>query len=188
MADDVTRLLSEVTAGNAAAIDELAPIVYDELRRRAASYLRRERPEHTLQPTALVHEAYLRLVDQKKVDWKGRTHFVAVASEALRRILIDHARGKGRVKRGAAFRRVTLEGVAAPDDARDVDIVDLDAVLARLSELDPRASKVVELRFFGGLTEAEAAEALGVSPRTVRGDWAMARAWLQRELRGRVGA
>ena len=187
MAHDVTRLLSEAVEGSTAAVDRLAQIVYHDLRERAAHYLKRERPGHTLQPTALVNEAYVRLVNQKDVDWKGRTHFLAVASRAMRRILTDHARGKGRAKRGCGFRRVTLDGIAGPGDSREVDLVDLDEALERFAALDPRASRVVELRFFGGLSDDEAAQALGVSPRTVRGDWATARAWLGRALRGKAG-
>jgi len=188
MAKDITRLLSEAAEGSSAAVDQLAPIVYDDLRARAARRLRQERPDHTLQPTALVHEVYVRLVDQRDVDWRGRTHFLAVASRVMRRVLTDHARGRGRAKRGAGFRRVTLDGIAAPGESRDVDLVDLDDALKRFAALDPRASRVVELRFFGGLTDDEAARALGVSPRTVRGDWAMARAWLLTALRGGTDA
>ncbi len=186
MAHDVTRLLSEAVEGSTSALDRLAPIVYHDLRERAARYLKRERPGHTLQPTALVNEVYVRLVNQKEVDWKGRTHFLAVASRAMRRILTDHARGKGRAKRGGGFRRVTLDGIAGPGESREIDLVDLDQALERFAALDPRASRVVELRFFGGLSDDEAARALGVSPRTVRGDWATARAWLGRALRGRT--
>lgn len=187
MAQDVTRLLSEAAEGSSAAVEELTPIVYADLHERAARCLQRERPGHTLQPTALVHEAYVRLVGQNDVDWKGRTHFLAVASRAMRRILTDYARARGRLKRGGGLGRVTLEGIATGGAGRDVDLIELDDALERFARLDPRASRVVELRFFGGLTDDEAARTLGVSPRTVRGDWAVARAWLLRALRGGGG-
>jgi RNA polymerase sigma-70 factor (ECF subfamily) len=165
--------------------EELLPLVYDELRRLARGYMARERREHTLQPTALVHEAYLRLVDQSRVDWQGRTHFRAVGARMMRRILIDHARRHGGLKRGGERQRVTLgEALLRPPDP-DVglpELVAVDEALERLARLDERQARVVELRFFGGLTTAEIAEALGVSERTVQGDWAHGRAWLRREL------
>jgi RNA polymerase sigma factor (TIGR02999 family) len=165
--------------------EDLMPLVYEELRRLARSYMARERREHTLQPTALVHEAYLQLVDQSRVNWQGRSHFRAVGARVMRRILIDHARRRGGLKRGGDRQRVTLgEAILRPPDS-DVDLPELLAVneaLDKLAGLDERQARVVELRFFGGLTTAEIAEALGVSERTVQGDWAHGQAWLKREL------
>jgi RNA polymerase sigma factor (TIGR02999 family) len=163
--------------------DRLLPLVYDELRALAGHYLAGERPGHTLQPTALVHEAFVRLAQQSRVDWQGRTHFLAVGAQAMRRILIDHARGRGRERRGGAARRVPLEGLdpAAPVPA--ADLLALGEALERLAALDPRQARVVELRCLGGLSMDEVAAELGVSKRTVEGDWKMARAWLRRALR-----
>jgi len=160
------------------------PLVYDEFRALAAHHLAGERKNHTLQPTALVHEAYLRLIDQTRVDWQGRTHFFAIGSQAIRRVLIDHARGKARAKRGGGMARVTLDDAIALAPQRDEDLLALDEALEKLEKLDPRQAKVVEMRFFGGMTVEEVAEALGVSKRTVEGEWTMARAWLLRELTG----
>ncbi len=192
LADDheaaVTEIVSRLrSAGGSdhATAEELLPHVYDELRLLARRYLSRERPDHTLQPTALVHEAYIKLVDQSKVDWQGRTHFFAVGAKVMRHLLIDHARGKGRAKRGGDRHRVTLADWLTPFGNRELDAEDLLALsegLDRLAELDPRQAKVVELRFFGGLTVPEVALILDVSNRTVEGDWAHARAWLKREL------
>lgn len=166
---------------------ELMPLVYDELRRLARGFMGRERREHTLQPTALVHEAYLKLADQSRVDWRGRTHFLAVGARAMRRILIDHARQHASAKRGGGQQRITLsESILHPEDP-DLDLVELVSLgdaLDKLKALDERQARVVELRCFGGLTTAEAAEVLGVSNRTVEGDWMHARAWLGRELAG----
>jgi RNA polymerase sigma factor (TIGR02999 family) len=171
--------------GRRATAEELMPLVYDELRRLARGYMARERRQHTLQPTALVHEAYMRLVDQSRVNWQGRTHFRAVGARIMRRILIDHARRRDGLKRGGEQQRVTLgDSLLRPPDP-DVDLPELlavDQALDRLTRLDERQARVVELRFFGGLTTAEIAEALGVSERTVQGDWAHGRAWLKREL------
>jgi RNA polymerase sigma factor (TIGR02999 family) len=162
--------------------DRLLPLVYDELRAMAGHYLGDERAGHTLQPTALVHEAFLRLQQQSRVSWQGRTHFLALGAQAMRRILIDHARGRGRAKRGGG-RRVPLEGLdpAAPVPASD--LLALSEALERLAELDPRQARVVELRCLGGLSMDEVAAALGVSKRTAEGDWKMARAWLRLALR-----
>jgi RNA polymerase sigma factor (TIGR02999 family) len=160
-------------------------MVYDELRRLAARYLAGERPGHTLQPTALVHEAYIKLVDLTRVDWQGRTHFFAVGARVMRNLLIDHARGRGRAKRGGNLQRVTLVGNVQPFGGADLDLDRLlvvDEALQRLAELDERQARVVELRFFGGLTVPEVSHFLGVSQRTVEGDWTHARAWLLREL------
>lgn len=175
-------LLGPASRGDESAAEQLLPLVYDDLRERAAHYLSRERSGHTLQPTALVHEAYLRLVDQTRVDWSGRTHFFAVAAETIRRILVDHARGNLTAKRGGQRNRVTLDEAVALSDERDVDLLALDEALDMLAKEDERAKQVVELRFFGGLTQVEVAQHLKVSERTVRNDWAWARAWLRREL------
>ncbi len=179
---DVTRLLLEHREGRPNALDELIPLVYDELRRIAVRHMRRERVEHTLQPTALVNEAYVRLVDQTRVDWNGRTHFLAVASQAMRRLLIDHARGRGRDKRGGDLRRVELDDALEHPATFDGDVLAVHEALERLAGFDERQAKVVELRYFGGLGVDEVAEALGVSKRTVEAEWTHAKAWLQREL------
>jgi RNA polymerase sigma-70 factor (ECF subfamily) len=181
---DVTRLLHELTAGREGAIDDLMPLVYDELRRIAASHMRREGEGHTLQPTALVNEAYLKLVGQTRAHWDGRTHFLCVASSAMRRILVDHARGRLRQKRGAELQRVDIDDVLEQAAASDADVLELHEALERLAALDERQARVVELRFFGGLSVDEVAEALGVSRRTVEGEWTHAKAWLGLELRG----
>jgi RNA polymerase sigma factor (TIGR02999 family) len=170
---------------NKAAADRLLEVVYDDCRRLAASYLKRENSGHTLQPTALAHEVYMRLIEQERVDWKGRTHFMAIAAQAMRRLLIDHARGRDRLKRGGGWQRVALEGPSEPgtdDHASEVDVERLDKVLEELAQLDERQAKIVEMRFLAGMTVEEVAEALGVSKRTVEGDWTMARAWLRKRL------
>jgi RNA polymerase sigma factor (TIGR02999 family) len=177
----VTELLRAWSRGDAAAQDELLPLIYQELRRRAAAQLRRERRGHTLQPTALVHEAYLRLVDQD-VAWKSRAHFFSLASEMMRRVLVDHARGRKADKR-AGGTRVELDEALAISEERDVDLVLLDQALAELSDLDPRHGRIVELRFFGGLTLEETASVLGISPATVKREWTLARAWLYGRLK-----
>jgi RNA polymerase sigma-70 factor, ECF subfamily len=180
---DVTNILKRASAGDDSAVNRLLPLVYDELRALAESYLQRERPDLTLQATALVHEAYVRLVKQEDVEWQNRAHFFALAAQAIRRILVDHARGRERVKRGGDRQRVRLdEDLAAPGD-RDLDLLAIDEALLSLTQLHPRQAQIVELRFFGGLSLKEVAEVLKVSPRTVDGDWSMARAWLRRELR-----
>ena len=181
----VTDLLRAWAAGDQAALDELLPLVYDELRRQARRFMRAQPPGHTLQTTALVHEAYLRLVGQSHVDWQSRAHFLGVASKAMRSILVDHARARGAAKRGGSARAVTLDeggGVADAGSQRGVDVLALDEALARLAELDSRKSQLVELRYFGGLGIEEAAAVLGVSPATVKREWTTARAWLRREL------
>jgi len=179
--NDVTGLLRAWSGGDQRARDELLPLIYGELRRRAAAHLRRERRGHSFQPTALVHEAYLRLVDQQ-VPWKNRAHFFGLASEMMRRILVDHARARKRGKRPGAWTRVELDEAVAIAEQRDVDLVSLDRALQELSDLDPRHGRVVELRFFGGLTLEETAEVLGASAATVKRDWSLARAWLYRRL------
>ncbi len=192
MERDVAATVTEIVAGlsgtgraDRASAEDLLPLVYDELRQLARRYLNRERPGHTLQPTALVHEAYIKLVDQSRVDWQGRTHFFAVGAKVMRNLLIDHARAKGRMKRGGGRHKVTLAEGLTPFSNGELDVDQLLAVnecLDRLAELDPRQAKVVELRFFGGLTVPEVALILGVSQRTIEGDWTHARAWLKREL------
>ena len=167
--------------------DALLPIVYDELRRRAAAYLRRERPGQTLQPTALVHEAYLRLLKDQPGRWQNRAHFCAIAAHAMRQILIERARARGALKRGGAQPRVTLdEGAIAGAEPPSIDLLALDDALTRLEALDPEQARLVELRFFGGLTVEETAEAMNISPATVKRHWTLARAWLARELAGRA--
>ncbi len=191
MATDARSRITEIVArfeepGSEAAIhaEDLLPLVYPELRRLAQSFLRGERRDHTLQPTALVHEAYFKLVDQTRVRWRGRSHFLATGARIMRRLLINHARAHRRQKRGGSWRPVTLaeSSAGAIDDLGVEEMLNLDRALDRLSRLDERQARGVELRFFGGLTNAEVAEALGVSERTAAGDWAHARAWLKREL------
>jgi len=181
----VTRLLGDWRQGRADALDELMPIVYDELRRLARRYLHHERPGHTLQATALVHEAYLRLVDQPGVSWQNRAHLYALAAQMMRRILVNYARDRTRLKRGGATTRLTLDKVVEAATARSVDLVALDDALEALATLDDQKSRIIELRYFGGLTIAETAAVLGVSPATVKNKWSVARAWLHRELRQR---
>ena len=178
----VTQLLVEWRAGNQDALDRLFPIVYDELRRLARGYLRHERPGHTLQPTALVHEAYLRLVDQRSVTWQNRAQFFGLAAQMMRRILVNHALGRRAEKRGGDAQRIPLDDVLEVLEARQVDVVALDLALKKLHELDPRQSQIVELRFFGGLTVAETAEVMGISPATLKREWTAAKLWLLREI------
>ena len=194
--NDITQLLLEWSDGNGAALSELFPLVYEELRRMAEQHLRRERSAHTLQRTALVHEAFLRLADQKHVTWRSRAQFFGLASQMMRRILVDYARKRNAAKRGQDPVRVDLDGAIhrrgagaeadLPEQLLSVeshlDFDRFDDVLQRLEQLDPRQGKLVELRFFGGLSLEEAAEVLGVSLATVKRDWVFARAWLQREL------
>jgi RNA polymerase sigma factor (TIGR02999 family) len=179
---DVTQLLLEWRNGNERALDRLMPLVYDELRRLAASYMRRERPDHTLQPTALLNEAYLRLVDQTRIAWQGRAHFFGIAAQMMRRILLDHARQLKAAKRGSGGSKLPLEAALGEPERQDVDVIALDEALTRLEELDPRQSRVVELRFFAGLEVNEVAEVLGISRATVNREWAIARTWLYREI------
>jgi len=185
---DVTRLLTELSKGDQNAVNQLMPMVYDELRRIAAAHLRRERPGHTLQSTALVHEAYIRLIDQRSVEWRNRAHFFAIASRMIRRILVDHARGHHAAKRGAGAPKLSLDEAIGVPDGKDLDLVALDDALETLAQLDPDQSRLVELRYFGGLTIDETAEVMQTSPATVSREWNAARAWLLRELqRGGVG-
>jgi RNA polymerase sigma factor (TIGR02999 family) len=178
-----TDILKRSRAGDRVATAELFPLVYDELRRLASSYMRRERAGHTLQATALVHETFLQLISGAGADWKDRAHLLGVAANAMRQILILHARRARAQKRGGGRIRVTLGGLADDRGARELDLLDVDELLRRLEALDERKARVVELRFFGGLTHNEIAELLSVSPKTVEADWYMARAWLRGELR-----
>lgn len=179
---DVTKILKEACEGDDSAVKRLMPLVYDELRALAASYLRHERPDHTLQATALVHEAYVRLIKQEDVEWHNRAHFFGVAAQAIRRILVDHAKGRSRAKRGGGHHRLRLDEGVALFDAPNQDLLALDRALKKLAAVHGRAARVVELRFFGGLNREEVAEFLRISLRTVADDWRLARAWLRREL------
>ena len=178
----VTQLLVELTGGNRAAVDELMPLVYQELKRIAGGQLRNERPGHTLQATGLVHEAYMKLVDQRAVSWQNRAHFFGVAAQVMRRILLDYAKSKHRDKRGGKLQRTVLDEALVVSEDRSSDLVLIDEALTRLEQMDARQAKVVELRFFGGLSVEETAEAMGISTPTVKREWAMARAWLYGEL------
>ncbi len=175
-----TQLLIDWSNGSQDAADSLMPLVYDELRRLARSYLQRERPDHTLQATGLVHEAYLRLVDQTGITWQNRAHFLGVAAHQMRRILVDHARRHQAEKRGGELVKVEFDEAIAPAAARSVDLVALDDALQDLARLNPQHSQIIELRFFGGLTFEEVAEVIDVSSRTARREWRAARAWLRR--------
>lgn len=177
----VTQLLLAWSDGDHGALDELTPLVYDELRRLAGAYLRRERRGHTLQSSALVHEAFLRMVDQR-VAWQNRAHFFGVAAQLMRRILVDYARNRGASKRGGDQTHLALDEALDEAEAQDADVIALDDALNSLAALDPRQSRIVEMRYFGGLTIEETAEALGVSHATVEREWNLARAWLRREL------
>jgi len=180
----VTRLLLQWTDGDANALDQLLPLVYDELRRLAQSYLRKENVGHTLQSTALVHEAYLRLIDQRNVSWQNRSHFFGIAAQMMRRVLVDHARAHNAAKRGSGGIKVTLEEGLVAAEQRDVNVIALDGALNKLAEIDPQQSRIVELRFFAGLSIEDTAEVLKISPATVKRDWAMAKAWLYGEISG----
>jgi RNA polymerase sigma factor (TIGR02999 family) len=181
----LTQLLVDWSNGDEEALTKLLPLVYGELRRRAEWQLRRERIGHTLQTTALIHEAYVRLVDQRSVRWQNRTHFFAVAAQLMRRILVDHARGRRRAKRGGSAARVPLEeALLVAAGQLNVDVLALDEALTRLTAVQPRQSQVVELRFFSGLSIEETASVLGVSAATVKSDWNIAKAWLRREMVG----
>lgn len=179
---EVTNILQDWRGGDEQAPERLMPFVYDELRRLARIFLAKEHGEHTLQPTALVHEAYLRLVDQTRVNWQNRAHFYAIAASMMRRVLIDHARAHATEKRGGAAIHLSLEDVQVPLEQRAAGLIALDEALEKLAQFDERKCKVVELRFFGGLSDEEIAEALGVTARTVQRDWKTARLWLYREL------
>jgi RNA polymerase sigma factor (TIGR02999 family) len=180
---DITALLHAWTLGDVAARDRVMSVVYGDLRRRAAAYLRRERRGDTLQPSALVHEAYLRLVDQRRMVWQNRAQFFGVAAQMMRRILVDRARARKMAKRSGQWARVTFHDAARATPPVNVDVLDLDAALTRLASFDPRKCRLAELRFFGGLTLEEAGETLGISLATAERDWRAARAWLFKELR-----
>lgn len=185
--EDVTALLLQWSGGDRSALDALFPIVYAELRRIADARLRNEREAHTLQPTALVHEAYLRLVDQDRTKWNDRAHFFAVSAEIMRRVLVDHARKRATSKRGAGALAVSLDDImetVAQPEAWDLELLAMDGALSRLAEVDPQQARVVELRFFAGLDVEEVASVLGVSSRTVKREWRAARAWLLSEIEG----
>jgi RNA polymerase sigma factor (TIGR02999 family) len=179
---DITALLKDWSGGDREALERLMPAIYGELKRLAASYLRSERTDHTLQPTALVHEAYLRLQGQRSVEWANRSHFFGIAARIMRRILVDHARRRRAAKRDAAGLRLTLADDSAND--RAPELIALDSALTNLEKLDPQQARVVELRYFGGLTVEETAEAAGISTATVKREWRTARAWLRREIEG----
>jgi RNA polymerase sigma-70 factor (ECF subfamily) len=181
-AGDITRLLADCRAGNPEAASKLIPLVYGQLRRLAAKYLRSERPDHTLQPTAVVNDALLSLLGSESIEWHNRAHFFAVAASAMRRILIDHARGHRAKKRGGQVRIVRLEDLVRQPGSNWGPLLELDEALTRLEKKDGRLSKVVEMRFFGGMSEEETATVLGVSVRTVKRDWRVARAWLYGEI------
>jgi RNA polymerase sigma factor (TIGR02999 family) len=179
---EVTRILRDWSGGDPAAAERLMPFVYDELRRLARAFLARERGAHTLQPTALVHEAYVRLVDQRSVDWQNRAHFYGIAARMMRRVLTDHARAHATEKRGGGAVHLSLEDVQVPVEQRASDFVALDEALEKLAQFDERKCRIVEMRFFAGLKDEEIAEVLGVTTRTVLRDWKYARLWLYREL------
>lgn len=179
---DITQILQQWSDGDANAVERLFPFVYEELRRLARNYLAKERGDHTLQPTALVHEAYLRLIDQNRTTWQNRVHFYAVAANMMRRILVNHARDRATQKRGGDFQIVSFDETKNTTNETTLDVVKLDEALQNLEKFDARKSRVVEMRFFGGLSEKEISTILDVSEKTVRRDWQMAKMWLRREL------
>jgi len=181
---EITKMLHEWGTGKQDALDALLPLVYDELHRQASRFLRRERAGHTLQTTALIHEAYLKLIDQRDVDWKNRAHFFGIAAQTMRRILVDYARARHREKRGGAEENLPLEEAAllAVSEENGVDLIVLDKALTRLAEFDERQSRIVELRYFSGLSIEETAEVLHISRATVKSDWTIAKTWLRREI------
>ena len=181
---DITALLKAWSEGDQSALEQLTPIVYKELHRLAGRYMKGERPGHSLQTTALVNEAYMRLVDYKRMEWQNRAHFFAVSAQLIRRILVEHARRRN-LKRGAGFRHISLDEVAVTGSGRSADLVALDDAMTALARMDPRKERVVEMRFFGGLSVEETAEVLKVSSVTVMRDWSTAKAWLYRELGGK---
>jgi len=183
--EDVTKLLEQWSDGDREALDRLMPFIYDELRRIAQRQFRHERPENTLQPTALVNEVYLRLIDQKGIRWQNRAHFFAIAARIMRQVLVDRARARKAGKRGGAEYKLDLtEASYIAQDSAPVDLLDLDRALDELASFDPDQSRIVELKFFGGLSIEETAEVMGVSPATVKREWALAKSWLFRELNG----
>lgn len=180
---EISQLLIEWGRGDQEALDRLMPLVYDELRRLATRHLRRERPDHTLQTTALVHEAYLALVGQRQANWQNRAQFFAIAAQLMRRILVDYARSHRAAKRGGDYLKLSLDEAAALPDEKSAELLALDEALDRLAAVDPQQSRVVELRVFGGLSVEETAAALDISPRTVKREWSMAKAWLHQQLK-----
>jgi RNA polymerase sigma factor (TIGR02999 family) len=178
----VTQILRDWSGGDQKALDELFTVVYRELRRMAGAYMRRERPNHTLQPTALINEAYLKLVDESAITWQNRAHFFAVAAQIMRRVLVDYARKHAADKRGGGKQKLTLDEGVASGEERNLDLIKLDEALIRLKEIDEEKSQIVELRFFGGLSIEETAESLGIAPATVKRKWQASRLWLRREL------
>ena len=181
---EVTQVLVDWNKGDQHAPDRLMPLVYEELRKLARNYLQRERSDHTLQATGLVHEAYLRLVDQTSMSWQNRAHFFAVAAQVMRRILVDYARSHRAEKRGGEREKIEFDEALAPSGEKAVDLIALDDALQDLVTFDPRQSRIVELRFFGGLTNEEIADVLGISARTIKREWRLAKAWLRREIMG----
>lgn len=180
--DEVTQLLADWSKGDKSALDRLTPLIYGELRRLAHHYMSRERPGHTLQTTALVNEAYVRLINRRDVHWQNRDHFFAIAAQLMRSILVDHARQYGYSKRGGGARKISLDEAAVVSQDRTAEIVELDEALTRLAGFDSLQSRIVELRFFGGLTIKQTADVVGLSPATIKREWTTARAWLFREL------
>ena len=185
---DITQMLLDWRQGDPEVLERLVALVYDELRRLAAHYLQRERPDHTLQATTLVHEMYLRMVDQRRVHWQNRAHFFGLAATFMRRILVDYARSQHTAKRGGSVQKLSLDEAIGVPGGRDVGLVALDDALTALAAVDPQQSRIVELRFFGGLTIEETGEVLGVSPATVSSEWSLARAWLRRAIDKGKGA
>jgi RNA polymerase sigma factor (TIGR02999 family) len=181
---DVTKLLEDWSQGNEAALEQLTPLVYSDLHQRARSYLRHERPDHTLQPTALIHEAYLRLVNECPPEWNGRAHFFAVASRVMRQILVDHARRHHAGKRGGGAAKVSLDEALTPAQSESADLMALDEALSKLAVFDERKCKIVEMRYFGGCSVEETAQALGIAGITVMREMRLAEAWLRRSMRG----
>ncbi len=180
---EITRMLRGWSGGSREAFDELLPLIYEQLHKQAARYLRRERNDHTLQPTDLINEAYLKLIDQREVNWQNRAHFFAIAGQAMRRILVDHARNRHRDKRGGDDEKLPLdEALTVAIDEKDIDLIALDEALTRLEKKDQQQARIVELRYFSGLSIEETAEALNISRATAARNWAMAKAWLHREL------
>ncbi len=184
LSHQVTQLLNDWTNGSDVARDQLMPFVYEELRRLAHRHMRLERPGHTLQTSALVHEAFMRLIDQRNVDWRNRAHFFAIAAQMMRRILVDYARSRRYAKRGGSARQISLDENLIISEGRSAEVVALDDALKGLEKFDKRKSRIVELRFFAGLSIEETAELLGVSPGTVMRDWTLAKAWLRKEMMG----
>jgi RNA polymerase sigma factor (TIGR02999 family) len=182
VSESVTQLLIEISNGDREAVDLLLPVIYDELRKLAANYLRRERPDHTLQPTALVHEAYLRLVDQTRVNWQNRAHFFGIAAQIMRRLLVDHARRHNAEKRGQDFQKLSLDENVDRAVERSTELIALDDALKALAAFDPQKARVVELRYFGGLSIEETADVMGVTATTIKRHWRFAKAWLHGEM------